>query len=105
MNPSAATPEKIQLTIESPAGERQTLTVRKGLGMQAVCARQVTPIEFDCREADCGICIFRVLEGQEHLSHPTRAEADFLKAMGADPEERLACQCRVHGDMVLKVEY
>ncbi len=92
------------VTIENHRGERQTYPCRLGLGLQGLAAQVPTPIEFDCREADCGICIVRVLDGLANLSPHTKAEADFLKAMRADPDERLACQCRVMGDVSLKVE-
>lgn len=79
--------------------------LRQGLGFQALAAQQQIPIEFDCREADCGICIIRVRAGAEHLSPKTGEEADFLKAMHAEPDERLACQCRVLGDVTVEVEH
>lgn len=85
-------------------GREQTLEVRTGLGFQAVCLQHPTPLEFDCREADCGICIMRVLEGAEHLTPPTHQEKDFLKAMHADPDERLACQARIMGDVSVHVD-
>jgi ferredoxin len=75
--------------------------LRKGLGLMAL---RSGIIEYDCRKADCGICIVRVQEGADHLSPKTPAEADFLTAMRADPDERLACQCRVFGDVRLEVE-
>lgn len=84
-------------------GKEHVFKVRKGLGLQAL-ARQTSILEFDCREADCGICICKVKDGAEHLTPPTRAEADFLRAMHADADERLACQCRVFGDVKLEVE-
>jgi ferredoxin len=96
-------PKKVRLTIKSSRGEA-TYEVRRGLGFQAVCAEHETPIEFDCREADCGICIFKVLTQPDHLSKQTGMEEDFLKAMRADPDERLACQCRILGDVSILVE-
>ena len=92
-----------KITISSRRA-RLDLEARKGLGLQAICAQTGTPIEFDCREADCGICIVRVRQGLENLSPPTFAERDFLKAMHAEPDERLACQTRVFGDVELEVE-
>ena len=79
--------------------------VRKGLGFQALSLREKTPLEYDCRNADCGICIFRVRNGQENLSSATESETEFLKAMRADPDERLACQCRVMGDVDIEIEF
>jgi len=44
-----------------------------------------------------------VESGLENLTPPTVAEADFLKAMHADPHERLACQCRIMGPVTVQV--
>lgn len=84
-------------------GAARTFSLRKGLGLQAI-SKQTDLIEFDCREADCGICICRVKSGAENLSAKTEPEADFLRAMRADEDERLACQCRVFGDVTLELE-
>lgn len=84
-------------------GEGQSFSLRKGLGLQAL-SKQTDIIEFDCREADCGICICRVKSGAEHLSAKTQREDDFLRAMRADTDERLACQCRAFGDVTLEVD-
>lgn len=78
---------------------------RRGLGLQAVCAKEETGIEFDCRAADCGICAVKVISGSENLSPKTAAEADFLQAMKADDDERLACQVRVFGDVEIETDY
>ncbi len=86
------------------SGAAKAYKIRKGLGFQALCAREKTPIEFDCREADCGICIMRVVRGLEHLNDKTAAERDFLIAMRAEPDERLACQARILGDVQVEIE-
>jgi ferredoxin len=91
------------VTIVGPR-EQKSYRIRVGLGFQALCAREKTPLEFDCREADCGICIMRVVEGLKNLSDKTDAERDFLTAMRADDDERLACQARILGDVRVVVE-
>ena len=93
------------VTIQKNGNPNLVLPLRRGLGFLALAAANEIPVEFDCRKADCGICIVRVVEGASNLSQQTEREADFLKAMRADPEERLACQCRVHGDVTVKVEF
>jgi ferredoxin len=85
-------------------GEKRSVVVRRGLGLEAICARHRLPLEFDCRKADCGICIVRVLEHLDNLSDKTPAEADILKAMHAEPIERLACQARVFGNVTIEIE-
>lgn len=98
-------PKTCHVEVIDTKGETQEYSLRSGLGFVALSKSKKTPLEFDCLKADCGICVMRVLKGADSLSKPTTAEADFLKAMHADPEERLACQCRVFGDVTIKVEY
>ncbi len=86
-----------KVTIVTSKGER-TVQVRVGLGFQALAGQHETALEFDCREADCGICMIKVLEGGENLSPAVGNEAECLRAMHADPDERLACQTRILGD-------
>lgn len=96
-------PSQIRVRIGSASGE-QEVRVRAGLGFQGLCARHRTPIEFDCRKADCGICIVRIDAGADNLSAPTPSEADFLQAMRAASNERLACQTRILGDVAVWVD-
>ena len=55
--------------------------------------------------AECGTCRVRVLAGMENLSPLTVDERelreDFPDRFG--PDERLACQCRPLGDVVVEV--
>ena len=86
------------------AGQHHEDEIRTGLSFQALVAKHPDlPLEFDCRKADCGVCLIKVVEGAEHLSVPTTAEKDFLKAMHAQTSERLACQCRIMGAVTVEV--
>jgi Na+-transporting NADH:ubiquinone oxidoreductase subunit NqrF len=86
--------------------KKKVFNLRRGLGFQAISIRDETsPIEFDCRKSDCGICIVRVVKGHENLSKVEEKEKDFLNAMRAEDDERLACQCRILGDVTVQVEY
>lgn len=78
--------------------------VRKGLGFQALSCKSKTPIEYDCREADCGICIFKVIKNPENLSRLTFKEKEYLGALQAQSDERLACQARIMGDIEIELE-
>ena len=84
-------------------GQTLHCALRKGLGLQ-VLAKHTSWLEFDCRSADCGICLVKVRDGAASLSQPTANEADFLRAMRADPDERLACQCRVFGPLAIEID-
>ena len=86
-------------------GEEESFRLRRGLGLQVLAAKFKTPLEFDCRKADCGVCVVKILGNPDGLSPIRFEERDFLKAMRADSDERLACQCRVTGDVSFQVEY
>lgn len=94
--------ESVEITVKF-GQELNQYKIRKGLGLQALKTK-CAELEFDCNKGDCGICIFSVQEGAENLSEPTSVEKDFLAAMHANPEERLACQCRVFGSFKMEIE-
>ncbi|MCX6117048.1 MAG: 2Fe-2S iron-sulfur cluster-binding protein [Proteobacteria bacterium] len=94
----------ISVKIKSPT-QVLDFSVRNGIAFQGLCAKHKTPIEFSCREGDCGICCIRVIRGAENLSEPTKIEKDFLQAMRADPDERLACQTRILGPVEIEADY
>ena len=80
-----------------------TLEVEHGYAMIDMCDDYDTSILFGCRDGACGACMVQVLEGSEHLSSAEEDEKDFLETMNANPDERLACQCKVYGDVKLEV--
>ena len=53
----------------------------------------------------CGRCRVRVLAGAENLSAPTMIETRVASQRGFDPEERLACQAVVRGDVEVTTGY
>ena len=81
----------------------ETFQIRPGLGFQALAVQNKTPLEFDCRKSDCGICLIHVASGSENLSPKTEAEMDFLKAMGAEEGARLACQANIMGPVAVEL--
>jgi ferredoxin len=62
-----------------------------------------TSILFGCRDGACGACMIRVLDGEDRLSPMSEDEKDFLETMAAEPNERLACQCKLLGDVTIEV--
>ena len=68
-----------------------------------LCEEHDTSILFGCRDGACGACMIRVLEGAENISPMKDDERDFLETMAAEENERLACQCRVRGDVKIEV--
>jgi ferredoxin, 2Fe-2S len=53
----------------------------------------------------CGRCRVSVLSGAESLSAPTMIETRVASQRGFDPEERLACQAVVRGDVEVTTGY
>lgn len=83
-------------------------------------------IAYNCREGDCGVCMFEVVKGQENMSEPSieektvlkhrfyeiidgwRATSDVAKLHEKMLHEnfagkhcRLACQTQVYGDVTV----
>jgi ferredoxin len=80
-----------------------TIDVEKGYQLIEMCEDHDTSILFGCRDGACGACMVKVLEGSEHISPIENDEKDFLETMAAEENERLACQCKVFGDVKLEV--
>lgn len=55
------------------------------------------PILFGCRIGACGVCCIEVVSGLENCSPKTEEEEYFT----SNPNERLACQCSISGDVTL----
>ena len=80
-----------------------TIDVNDGYPLIDMCEDHDTSILFGCRDGACGACMIRVKEGSENLSKMGEDEEDFLETMAAEPGERLACQCKVYGDIKVEV--
>ena len=51
----------------------------------------------------CTTCSFDILEGSENLSETTEAEMRYLAAGRLQPGQRLACQSRASGNLLIRV--
>lgn len=89
---------KVEITTDN-----LTVEVKEGYSLIDLSEEHDTSILFGCRDGACGACMIRVMEGQESLSPMKDDERDFLETMAAEPEERLACQCKVYGDIKIEV--
>ena len=57
-----------------------------------------------CRVGACGACLIRVLSGADTLFPRGIREGVLIEKLGYKGEEyRLACQCRIRGEMVVEV--
>lgn len=53
----------------------------------------------------CGFCRVHVRDGAGNLSPVADNERKVLAQMHAEPDERLACCARVHGDVTITTDY
>lgn len=61
------------------------------------------PIAYGCEDGVCGTCIVRVHKGKTALGPLEEKEKQTLDMMGMDDgEHRLACQCKVEGDVEIE---
>lgn len=81
-----------------------SLDVNEGSAFIDICAEHDTSIFFSCRAATCGTCMIRVVAGPQNLSPMENKEKEFLESMAAGSNVRLACQCKVLGDVTVEVE-
>ena len=81
----------------------KTIEVADDYALIDMCEDHDTSILFGCRDGACGACMIKVIEGAENISPMEDHERDFLETMAAEPDERLACQCKVKGDIKIEV--
>jgi len=80
------------LLVEAPAGT----------SLQRIADAAGADITFGCRTGSCGTCRVRIAEGLAHCNEPGPEERDFLKSLDAPPDQRLACQVTVQGDLAIE---
>jgi len=73
-----------------------------GIPLQRIADAAGADITFGCRTGSCGTCRVRVAEGLANCSEPGSEERDFLKGLDAPPDQRLACQVTVQGDIAIE---
>ena len=80
----------------------QTVDVAMSANLKEIIQKNGWPIPFGCENGICGTCLISIVEGKENLNSAEGHEAQTLKAMGKnDGTYRLACQCKVLGDVTI----
>ena len=60
-------------------------------------------IPFGCKSGACGACAIEVIEGLPNLGDKGTQESAFLQTLGYIGDEfRLACQCRLNGEVRIR---
>jgi adenylate cyclase len=61
----------------------------------AQCLAAGLPLASACSgRGACGKCVVTVLQGAEGLELPSAREKEVLAKNGAEPNQRLSCQCK-----------
>lgn len=80
--------------------EKKTIEVQKGTPLKE--ALKDTKILFGCTNGFCGVCVCNIIKGKENLSEPTENEKEQLNFLKTRKNQRLACQCKVLGDITIE---
>lgn len=81
----------------------QTAQAQDDQSLRDVAQTQGWPIPFGCENGICGTCLITIGAGKDNLNSIEETELQTLEAMGQmDGEHRLACQCRVKGDVAIE---
>lgn len=81
------------------AGTGQSATCNKGDAFRDVAQAQDLGIPFGCENGICSTCLIQINKGMENLNERTEQEEFTLDARGANDDMRLACQCKINGDV------
>ncbi len=74
----------------------------EGANLRDVAQQEGASIPFGCEQGICGTCLVSIPESADTVTAMEDQEKETLEAMGAEEGQRLACQCRVHGDVTIK---
>lgn len=83
--------------------DNYTVEAQDGTELQHLCEDNGVDIPFSCKNGVCGTCLCTVKEGADKLSPKSEQEQITLETLGAEDNERLACQVKVYGES--KIDY
>lgn len=78
--------------------------VPEGIELRVVCQEHEMSLPFGCENGVCGTCLVSVKEGAENLTEKTEQEAETLEVLMGYEDSRLACQCKVTGDVTFDLD-
>ncbi len=76
--------------------------VPSGTPLVQVAEDNGASIAFSCKAGVCVSCLTNVNKGLENLGEKSENEKATLEGFGAKPNQRLACQCTVNGDVEIE---
>ncbi|MDP3970392.1 MAG: 2Fe-2S iron-sulfur cluster-binding protein [bacterium] len=78
--------------------------VPDGTGLRKCCQENDMTLPFGCENGICGTCLIAVKEGEKNISEKTEQEKETLEMLMAYEDQRLACQCKVNGDVTFDLD-
>jgi 8-oxo-dGTP diphosphatase len=86
------------------AADGAAVLVPPGASLEEAAARARASIAFGCRAGLCGSCVVSPRGSGRALSRAGQVERDTLRAIGAAPRQRLACQATALGSVTLDAD-
>ncbi len=84
--------------------DKRTVEATAGEQLREVCQRNDFTLPFGCENGLCGTCLISVKTDAANLTPKTEQEKETLGVLKAYEDQRLACQCRVQGDVTFDLE-
>jgi len=75
--------------------------VEPGTEVLNLVEEKETFVSLGCRNGMCGTCVVTVEAGLKNIQIPTDEELETLASVGASPNQRLACQMKIYGNVTL----
>ena len=100
--------EKIEISVHSKSGVFiKSFKIRKGTNLWVFLRKNNLPIGAACSGVGvCGACNIKINhKNNPNVSPPTELEKRTLLNNKKDPNDRLACLCRVFSDLSITAEY
>jgi len=100
--------EKIKVELYRRTGELlKSISVRKGTNLWVALRRFGIPIGASCSGVGvCGKCAVEITQPDEGaVTLRTELEQSTIERQGLPVTSRLACLCRVNGDVSIQAEY
>lgn len=84
----------------------KTLRVSKGENLFHSLRNQQIALASSCKgDGICGKCVVQIIKGAENLSPITDLERKLHEKYQLKSDQRIACQCEVHGDIEIRTTY
>jgi ferredoxin, 2Fe-2S len=93
----------VKIIIENLGQKELTVTDQRKTVLQHLHGNLIDWMHSCGGKGRCTTCKMIVLEGMEHLSELTPAELMYRKQGLLGLKERLSCQVRVNGDLMIRV--